>query len=831
MESTLWISESLAGLLPALWLVGGVGLPWALAATPRRDWRCRSMIAALALALGPAWMAAWMLVLGLLGAQLEQPLLKPAWILPGSLLIAVSGAAIAWRKSAGPAPAHEPAAPLALDEKLIVALIAAAICLRWIHAAFWTFTVYDALWVFGYQGRLFFVEGLIPHSLDYYPPFLSLQFAYIQILIGEINDHAARIILPLLHIGSILAAYLLGRRLLNRRVGLFAAALWSLHPHVGQWSIAGDLEIPLAFSFTLAALFFLRAWRAAAHDGAEARNDALLAGMMLGVALFTKPTAGAFFWGVLLLLAAEALRTRLKLARMRPRLQLALWTILASLPLGAPWYLRNLLLGHEAVTFPKAVWLTRALRSGDYLLPLLLLAILTAIAMLCRKRLGRRDAALTLAGVACLLLSAFTASLALSPSRANPPASYVRAEDALLMLAGLALIVIGLRRRWRGPGRLNPGLAVGGGALLLAGPYYLTWFFAYSYHYRLGFAILPLLCLPLAIALCAIFEPARLRAWRSGWRRLYYAALVLLCMPGLLAVATDARRSKLWLLDETLDSDFKKYQVFNPSLMQVVQGLEEYQRESEIDALVAAPGEERLPFFFPRLAIVDQPLTSLAELEELGATHFVYGAKARDAYERAGIAPAATQWIAALGRSDLVGKTRSHYDATFSYELYQLGDLALRRVPPARDSGEPQDVVFGERIRLYDYSIYPPVIYRDTPITFRASWGALQPLSRDYEFVMRLQRIHAEAPAAEWVLLPAPHRQGHYSTTHWERDEFVNDRQSIRLREGASFRRRQDFIFLLGVRDRATGRYLPLEVDGEPAMTFYRLSGFYEAGA
>ena len=62
---------------------------------------------------------------------------------------------------------------------------------------------------------------MLPHSIDYYPQFLQLQFAYIQIVTGEISDHAARMALPMLHLGSVLAAFLLGEMLVNRRVGLF----------------------------------------------------------------------------------------------------------------------------------------------------------------------------------------------------------------------------------------------------------------------------------------------------------------------------------------------------------------------------------------------------------------------------------------------------------------------------------------------------------------------------------------------------------------------------------------------------------------------------------
>ena len=220
MASLYWIDESLPGLLPCLWMAAAVGLPWAFAALSRREWRAYPMVAALALALGPAWISAWMLILGLIGARLELRLMTPEWIIAGSALIGMAGACIAWRKRNGAGGGFRQPQPLAFDEKLVIALIAAAVALRWIHTAYFPFTAYDALWVYGYQGRLFFLEGAIPESVGYYPPFLSLQFAYVQTLIGGFNDHAARMVLPLMHIGSILAAYLLGQKLVSRRVGL-----------------------------------------------------------------------------------------------------------------------------------------------------------------------------------------------------------------------------------------------------------------------------------------------------------------------------------------------------------------------------------------------------------------------------------------------------------------------------------------------------------------------------------------------------------------------------------------------------------------------------------
>lgn len=833
MASTYWIEESLAGILPTLWMFLGVGLPWAFALLSRRNWHSKALVAAVALALGPALTAAWMLALGVVGAQLEERLLRPEWIILGSAVTSSIGCSIAWRKRQTSLPERARGAPFAFDEKLIVILIAIAVALRWIHTAFWPFTAYDALWVFGYQGRLFFLEGMIPNAIDYYPPFLSLQFTYVQTLIGGINDHAARMVIPMLHIGSILSAYLLGSRLANRRAGFFAAALWSLHPYVGQWAVIGDLEIPLSFSLTLASVFFLRAWTGELEPR-EQRREALLAGLMLGIALYTKPTAGAFIWGVLLLLAVDLTGRRFDLRAWLPRFRLAVWTGLACIPLGGIWYLRNLALGHDAVTLPKAVWLTRALRNGDILAPLALAAIVTWIALALRLKLKRGDVALGATGILLLAAGLSASNPRLFPERVDPPASAITAAEAALIAVGLAASGYSLRaQKWTA--LMQPPfkrmLGVGGWALLLALPYFITFFFSYSYHYRLGFAILPLLLLPTAIALSLLLARDRLRSWSAKTRRGYHLALCCLSLPGIVAVATDVTLSSIWMLDEKLDSDVRKYQAFNPSLLEVVFGLEDFARETGTAPIVLAPGEERLPFFFPQMQIIELPVTTLDEYEALGATHFIYGAKAREAYLDAGIRPSETQLISALGRIDLFTSVREHFDGTFSYELYQSNEPSARySLPPHHQSEKRNEthIAFDKVIRVYNYGGYPPAIRAKTPITFDFTWRALAPLDRKFEFVLRLQDLDTKQVLQEWDLRTAGHRHGDYSTIHWEVDEFISDRQVLRLDTEADIPTGDRYIFSLGVWDPLEERLLPLAIDWRAAGDYFVLASAHE---
>jgi hypothetical protein len=104
-----------------------------------------------------------------------------------------------------------------------------ALVIRWLVIAYWPFTAYDTLWVFGYVGRLFALLGYIPNSIGYYPQYMALQYSYAQLAYGGISDHVARAGLPFLHLGTILAVYVLGALLFNLRVGIFAAAMWALY--------------------------------------------------------------------------------------------------------------------------------------------------------------------------------------------------------------------------------------------------------------------------------------------------------------------------------------------------------------------------------------------------------------------------------------------------------------------------------------------------------------------------------------------------------------------------------------------------------------------------
>ena len=810
MTLPYWIESTLAALPAFLWVYFGLGLPGALALLPRADWRDRPLALALAFACGPSLLTAWMLALGVAG------LLRLDLTLAGTVALAVIGAGIAWARRAPPVEPAPPRAPLAFDERLLLLLIGLALIVRPLVMAYWPFTAYDALWVYGYQGRLYTLLGAIPPHIDYYPQFLQLQYTFGQLFVGGIDDHAARAALPLLHTGSILAAYALGARLVSRRAGIIAAALWALYPHLGSWSRFGDLEVPLTFLFTLAALFFLLAWRGGDHR----RRYALIAGLMLGAAMWTKPTAGAFIWGVLLLLAADLIRIRFDLRAWWPRFETALITGAACIPLGAAWYVRNGLLGHNLIDFPPGYWLTQAARSGaEFGWPLLALALAVGYAAFGPPRWRDRRIIPALALIAAGLLPSL---IRVYTDPANVPAGRIGGAEWAALAAGVALLGWAARPLLR---RADGRALMVGWGLLLALPYFVTWFYSYSYHPRLSFAIVPLLILPSAALLAVLVDPRRYA--RRGARALAVPALIALGLPGALIALEDVHSGWDVIFSDRLPDDMARYRSGNAALMAVVDGLMIYEAQHGAPPVVVAPNVVRLPFFFPLADIrTETAPTRLDELE--GVTDFIEGApEGGGAY--GGIPITQNQVIGALARaSDAPGRILRRAwgfdDGFFRYNVYELS-LENRFLPPATFHNliaPDADVVFGDFARFGGHNIIADVFWPGRAIFFQMYWEVLATPATDYSIFIHL--VDADgALLANWDGPVTNTGDGrYYATTVWEPGEFITDTRNFRPAEGIPASEGNRLI--IGLYDPLTNIRVPVTVDGEPGGDGFTLS-------
>ncbi|MFZ4816357.1 MAG: hypothetical protein ACOYL5_17615, partial [Phototrophicaceae bacterium] len=234
-----WVINTFSTLPAFAALYLGLGVPLALVALPRADWRRWPLVVMTGAALAPALLTAYMFALGSFGL----PLLTRANVLYGlavMLGLAWGGAWIKSRRTVG-ANDETPLRSLPLEgiEVLLLTLLGLALIVRYTGIAYWPFTAYDALWVYGYEGRLYFLTGMIPAQIGYYPQFMPLQYTFGQLIFGAVDDSAARTLLFFTHTASILAAYNLGAVLFNRRTGIMLAALWGLYPAVAEWSRMG----------------------------------------------------------------------------------------------------------------------------------------------------------------------------------------------------------------------------------------------------------------------------------------------------------------------------------------------------------------------------------------------------------------------------------------------------------------------------------------------------------------------------------------------------------------------------------------------------------------
>ncbi len=378
MNSTDWSTPFLTVTPWMIWFFLGIGVPYALWLLPRRDWRDWTMVIGTALALGPIVGTTWLFILGTVGK------FEFTTALAGTIILAGIGAFFAYQRrtesyDGTPLPDDGYRFPL-LKWVLLVMMGIGWLAMAW-DTAYWPFLRYDTLWTFGYNAKIFMLYEEIPKWIDYYPNLVPLTFTWGDLAWGSHNDHAARAAVPWFFLATVFATYLLGWRVYRSRLtGLLTAGLWLLLPSSLVWASSGDLEHPMAIYFTLAAVFFILAWR---EKERQARY-AILSGLMLGGAMWTKPTSGAFVLGVGLVF----LVTIFKAWQQRDpryfwqRFRLMATVGLASAPIGGMWYIRNILAGHRWTNLPPEYWQELSQRSGMQLVWLYAIAVLGSLFLL-----------------------------------------------------------------------------------------------------------------------------------------------------------------------------------------------------------------------------------------------------------------------------------------------------------------------------------------------------------------------------------------------------------------------------------------------------------------
>ncbi len=171
---------------------------------------------------------------------------------------------------------------------LILVLLAGAILF---NGAYWPFSRADALGIYQPAAQAMVMTGaLVPltgaDSLYHtYPILVPLTYTYAYLAAGWQNEYLAKAGATLLSLACLPAAYVLGRMLRDRRAGWLATLILALTPFFGGWASSGYVDLPMAFFYTLAAIFALRFWQS------QTTRDAVIAGALVGLAAWTKNAA------------------------------------------------------------------------------------------------------------------------------------------------------------------------------------------------------------------------------------------------------------------------------------------------------------------------------------------------------------------------------------------------------------------------------------------------------------------------------------------------------------------------------------------------------------
>ncbi len=333
--------------------------PWALILLPRdrRNWLL-VLLTTLALSLGG-------LTVGMMLLALIDKLML-AWVLAGVLVAFSLGSG--WMMRAGTLRQTVPPRALlsravgAMRDHPLLALMAILVLvmagLILFNALYWPFGDDDAVSIYAMQARGIYQTRDLPKGeglYEAYPMLIPLSYVYAYLAAGEMNEYLARLFPAALALGTLGAAVSLGWNLFNRRVGLFAATLLALTPAFVRWGSSGYTDVPSAFFFTMAVIF---AWRMAQARG---KRDAVLMGLMVGFAMWTKNST------LTLVLSVPAW---LLYATWRKQIGARHWGLaLGSMALaGGPWYVRNWI--EFGLLVPKTAWTDRAVHSVRTLFPL-----------------------------------------------------------------------------------------------------------------------------------------------------------------------------------------------------------------------------------------------------------------------------------------------------------------------------------------------------------------------------------------------------------------------------------------------------------------------------
>lgn len=257
------------------------------------------------------------------------------------------------------AAARLPLATLIL--RLVPLLIVAAVLF---NAFYWPFYLEDAVGIYADRADFMYrSSGLVPlRNYPYYgyyqtyPMLIPMSYTYAYFASGWHNEYLAKALSAILSLSALPAVLSLGRALGGRRLGWLALLLLAITPAFGRWASSGYVDLPMAYFFTLAAVFCWRLWQRSNS------SDAILLGLCIGLAAWTKNAALPGIGLVAVWLCYGGLVKRI-------RWRDALLSLGVCAGIAAPWYIRNWI--EVQMLVPNTIWVDQAQRTLANLVPFL----------------------------------------------------------------------------------------------------------------------------------------------------------------------------------------------------------------------------------------------------------------------------------------------------------------------------------------------------------------------------------------------------------------------------------------------------------------------------
>lgn len=205
-----------------------------------------------------------------------------------------------------------------------------------IHALYYPFFGDDALSRYAPYAKEIYLSHRIAPTITGYPPLVPMVWVSTWFAAGHINEHLARTYSVLLTIGTLGATYLLGHEVGGRRLGITAALLQTLSPVFFLFGTVDMVDVPTALPLTLLALYMIRWWKTGLT------RHALLAGLLFAVAMLTKQSALTWAASLVALIVLGSLNAiRNSRFNWRQFIAITLALLAPVLLIAAPWYIRN----------------------------------------------------------------------------------------------------------------------------------------------------------------------------------------------------------------------------------------------------------------------------------------------------------------------------------------------------------------------------------------------------------------------------------------------------------------------------------------------------------